>query len=282
MKQKVSLLALLTFALALPLLAQEGPLNPTEPKNITADEIIQRFAAKEKEFKQARDNYTYRQDVKVQTLDGDTVDGEYHQVVDVTFDDKGRRQERVVFAPQSSLQRVSMTREDVDDIQHRLPFVLTSDEIPEYQILYAGQQQEDELHCYVFDIAPKTIERNKRYFQGRIWVDDRDFQIVKTRGKTVPDIRTGKRGSGGENLFPAFTTWREQVDGKYWFPTYTKADDDLQFSQGPVHIREIVKYTNYKRFGANVKITYEGQELPKGQGDQQPPGQAQPQKPPKN
>ena len=286
MKRKVSLIALLAVALALPLvsLAQEGQLNPAEPKGISVDQVIQRFAAKEKEFKQARDNYTYRQDVKVQTLDGSTVDGEYHQVVDVTFDDKGRRQERVVFAPQSSLQRVSMTREDVDDIQHRLPFVLTSDEIPEYQILYAGQQQEDELHCYVFDIAPKTIEKNKRYFQGRIWVDDRDFQIVKTRGKTVPDIRTGKKGSGGENLFPAFTTWREQVDGKYWFPTYTKADDDLQFSQGPVHIREIVKYTNYKRFGANVKITYEGQELPKGQGDQQPPGQpqAQQQKPPKD
>jgi outer membrane lipoprotein-sorting protein len=285
MKRKVSLIALLAVALALPLasLAQEGQLNPAEPKGTSVDQIIQRFAAKEKEFKQARDNYTYRQDVKVQTVDGGTVDGEYHQVVDVTFDDKGRRQERVVFAPQSSLQRVSMTREDVDDIQHRLPFVLTSDEIPEYQILYAGQQQEDELHCFVFDVAPKSIERNKRYFQGRLWVDDRDFQIVKTRGKTVPDIRTGKRGSGGENLFPAFTTWREQVDGKYWFPTYTKADDDLHFSGGDVHIREIVKYTNYKRFGANVKITYEGQELPKGQGDQQPPGQpqAQQQKPPK-
>jgi len=285
MKRKISHIALLAGALALPLAsrAQEGPLNPAEANGISADQIIQRFAAKEKEFKLARDNYTYRQDVKVQTLDGNTVDGEYHQVVDVTFDNQGRRQEKVVFAPQSSLQRVSMTREDVEDIQHRLPFVLTSDEIPEYQILYAGQQQEDELHCYVFDIAPKTIEKNKRYFQGRIWVDDRDFQIVKTRGKTVPDIRTGKRGSGGENLFPAFTTWREQVDGKYWFPTYTKADDDLHFSGGDVHIREIVKYTNYKRFGANVKITYEGQELPKG--DQQPgqqPPQAQQQKPPKN
>jgi outer membrane lipoprotein-sorting protein len=282
MKRKASLIAFLAVALALPLLslAQEGPLNPAEPKGITVDQIIQRFAAKEKEFKQARDSYTYRQDVKVQTVDGGSVDGEYHQVVDVTFDDKGRRQERVVFAPQSSLQRVSMTREDVDDIQHRLPFVLTSDEIPEYQILYAGQQQEDELHCYVFDIAPKQIERDKRYFQGRIWVDDRDFQIVKTHGKTVPDIRKKKNE---ENLFPAFTTWREQVDGKYWFPTYTKADDDLHFSGGDVHIREIVKYTNYKRFGANVKITYEGQELPKGQGDQQPPGQpqAQQQTPPK-
>ena len=288
MKRNLSLIALLVLALALPALAQEGPLNSAEPTGITLDQIIQRFAAKEMELKLASENYTYRQDVKVQTLDGNTVDGEYHQIVEVTFDDQGRRQEHVVFAPQSTLQRVSMTREDVDDIQPRLPFVLTSDEIPEYQIIYVGQQQEDELHCYVFDIAPKRIESPKRYFQGRIWVDDRDFQIVKTHGKTVPDIRTGKKGREQENLFPAFTTWREQIDGKYWFPTYTKADDDLHFAGGDVHIREIVKYTNYKRFGSNVRITYEGQELPKGtqpgQQGQPAPGQ-QPQaqrQPPKN
>ena len=163
-----------------------------------------------------------------------------------------------------------MSPEDIDDIRHRLPFVLTSDEIPEYQILYVGQQQEDELHCYVFDIAPKEIVGKKRYFQGRIWVDDRDFQIVKTYGKTVPDIRKKK---GQENLFPKFTTWREQIDGKYWFPTYTKADDTLHFSSGDVRIREIVKYSDYKRFGSNVKITYEGQEVQKAPGDK---GQTQP------
>ncbi len=292
MKLKFALFALFTAALCLPALAQEGPLNNDPPKGITPEEIIQRFAAKEKEFKQARDNYTYRQDVIVQTLDGNTVDGEYHQVVDVTFDNQGRRQERVVFAPQSTLQRVTMSKEDVDDIQHRLPFVLTSDEISEYDILYVGQQQEDELHCYVFDIAPKHIEGTKRYFQGRIWVDDRDFQIVKTHGKTVPDLINGKPVSqsskrhkaGDENFFPAFTTWREQIDGRYWFPTYTKADDELHFSGGDVHIREIVKYTNYKRFGSNVKITYQGQELPKNQ-DGQPQGgqqqQQQQQPPPK-
>src|SRR5512146_3413180 len=105
----------------------EGPLNPAEPKSITPQQIIQRFAAKEKEFKLAREQYTYRQSVKVQTLDGDTVDGEYQSVVDILFDDKGRRQEQVVFAPQPTLTRISMSREDFDDIQHRLPFVLTSD-----------------------------------------------------------------------------------------------------------------------------------------------------------
>jgi len=249
--------------------AQEGALDPAPPKGVTTDEIIRHFASKEKEFQTARDQYTYRQDVKVITPDDN---GEYHEIFDVLFDDQGKRLENVVFAPQSSLNLISMSPEDVDDIRHRLPFVLTSDEIPEYQILYVGQQQQDELHCYVFDLAPKEIVGKKRYFQGRIWVDDRDFQIVKTYGKTVPDIRKKK---GQENLFPKFTTWREQIDGKYWFPTYTKADDTLHFSSGDIHIREIVKYSDYKRFGSNVKITFEGQEVQKAPG-----GKDQPQPPP--
>ena len=256
---------LLVCAVAVPILlstasyAEEGQLDPSPPKGITVEALIQRFVDKEEEFMQARDQYTYRQSVKVQTLEGDTVDGEYQEVFDVVFDDQGRRLENVVFAPQTSLQRISMTPEDIDDIRHRLPFVLTSDEIGEYNILYVGQQQEDELHCYVFDIAPKEIVGKKRYFQGRIWVDDHDFQIVKTYGKTVPDIRKKKNN---ENLFPKFTTWREQIDNKYWFPTYTKADDTLHFSTSDVRIREVVKYTDYQRFGSKVKITYEGKEVP--------------------
>ncbi len=253
--------ALLLFGLAAFADEGEGPLREAQPTGTTPEEIIKKFAAKERVFKQARDNYTYRQSVKIQTLDGDTVDGEYQMVTDILFDDKGRRIESVVFAPQPSLTRVSMTREDIDDIQNRLPFVLTSDEIGEYSILYVGQQKEDELDTYVFDLAPKQIEKNKRYFQGRIWVDNRDFQIVKTYGKNVPDIRKGN----GENLFPKFTTYREQVDGQYWFPTYTYTDDSLHFRSGDVRIRQIIKYTNYKRFGSKSKIIYEGQELPPGE-----------------
>ena len=141
-------LLLLALCLTIPALASdrgEGPLDPSQPTGITVDAIIQQFAAKEKQFKIAREQYTYRQDVMVETLDGDTVDGEYRQVADVLFDDQGHRIEQVVFAPQSTLQRITMTREDFDDIQHRLPFVLTSDEIPEVSILYVGKQREDEL-----------------------------------------------------------------------------------------------------------------------------------------
>ena len=267
----IVLLALTAFSAAFSTraLADEGPLDSSQPKGITVDEITQKFASREKEFKEARDQYTYRQTVRVQTPEDN---GEYQQTFDVTFDDQGHKVKNVVFAPQATLQRILMTQEDIDDIENRLPFVLTSDDINEYSILYVGQQQEDDLHCYVFDIAPKQIEGKKRYFQGRIWVDDRDFQIVKTYGKTVPDIRKKKNS---ENLFPKFTTWREQIDGKYWFPTYTKADDTLHFSTGDVHIREIVRYENYKRFGSKAIITYQGKEIPKG-----PDGKDAPQTPP--
>jgi len=253
------------LALALSAWAEEGPLSKAEPTGITSAEIIQRFAAKEKEFAAAREQYGYRQSVKVQTMEGDTVDGEYQQVFDVSFDDSGRKIKTVVFAPAPTLQRIGMTSADFDDIENRLPFVLTSDEIDEYDILYVGQQQEDELHWYVFDIAPKKIEKKQRYFQGRIWVDDHDFQIVKTYGETVPQVR----GKNDENLFPKFTTWREQIDGKYWFPTYTRAVDTLQFTARAQKMREIIKYDKYKKFEADVRLTF-GDAVDGGKPDTQP------------
>ena len=263
------------MALAPLALSQEGPLVPDPPKEITSAEIIQKFAAKEKEFREARDQYTFRQDVRVQTMDGDTVTGEYREVFDVTYDNQGRHLENVVFAPQNTLTEIGMTPEDLQDLRHTMPFVLTSDEISQYDILYVGQQQEDELQCYVFDIAPKKIEPKRRYFQGRIWVDNQDLQIVKTYGKAVPETRK----KNNENLFPKFTTWREQVDGQYWFPAYTKADDTLHFRLNDVHIRDIISYTDYKRFGSKVRVTYEGRELPKANPQENPDKQPDQQKP---
>jgi len=271
------------FSLALGLafvpgaIAQEGPLDTDPPKNTTPEQIIQKFAAREKEFKEARDKYTWRQDIKVQTLDGDTVTGNYREVFDVLFDDKGNRIENVVFAPQSDLEKggLSLDEGDIKDFRNRLPFVLTSDEVGEYNILYVGQQKEDDLHCYVFDVAPKQIVGKKRYFEGRLWVDDQDFQIVKTYGKGVPEIIDKKKKGKEEHLYPKFTTWRTQVDGTYWFPAYTRADDTLKFGLGDIHIREIVKYSDYKRFGSSVKILYEGKELPPGEKKPDAPGQKQ-------
>ncbi len=256
-------LPLLGFLLPLTAAAQtncedgNGPLNSAAPQGLSVQDLVQKFAGKEAVFKDARNHYTYTQEIIVQTLDGNTVDGEFKQTTDVLYDDKGNRVEKVTYAPQPTLSRIQITREDFDDFRNRLPFVLTSQDLGEYNILYVGQQRVDELQAYVFDVAPKKVEKNggPRFFQGRIWVDNQDFQIVKTCGKNVPDIR--KRNQ--ENLTPKFVTYREQVDGQYWFPTYTRADDVLHFSSGDVQIREIVKYTNYKRFGVKTKITYGGE-----------------------
>jgi hypothetical protein len=273
----LSLFAMVLLA-AFPLLAQnEQPVDPAPPKGVSVDDIIRKFVEKETQFARARANYTYRQSVKVQTLDGDTPDGEFQTIQDIDFDPQGRRVEHVVFAPQSTIQRVQMTKEDFDTIRNIMPFVMTNETAQDYQVNYVGQQKVDELDTYVFDIAPKHMERNKIYFQGRAWVDNRDLQIVMTSGKTLYDDSNKKPSE--RQQFPKFTTWREQIDGVYWFPTYSRADETLHFPgdrnqmANDVHIREIVKYTNYKRFGSNVKITYEGHDIEKGAGQQQPPPQ---------
>jgi len=245
----------------------DGPLNSNVSQGISAADIIQKFAAREAIFKDARDAYTYTQEVTVQTLEGHTVDGEFKQISDITYDKQGNRIENVTFAPQSTLTRVGLTPEDFADINSKMPFVMTSADLPEYDVLYAGTQHVDEIDTYVFDVAPKKIEKNKRYFQGRIWVDNHDFQIVKTCGKSVPDIRK----KSNENLTPRFVTYREQIDGQYWFPTYTRADDILHFRDQDVHIREIIKYTDYKRFGARTKITFKGEAPPDDNQQKAPP-----------
>jgi hypothetical protein len=244
--------------------AGDGPLNSAPPQAISVQDLIQKFAGREAIFKEARNHYTYTQEVTVETVDGDTVDGTFKETTDVLYDDQGKRIENVTYAPMNTLTRVSLTKEDFDDFRNHLPFVLTTEDLPEYNIIYAGQQHVDELDTYVFDVAPKKVDKNggPRFFQGRIWVDNRDFQIVKTCGKNVPD--THKKGQ--ENLSPKFVTYREQVDGQYWFPTYTHADDILHFRDGAgdVHIRETLKYTKYKRFGVKTRIIYNGQPIKNG------------------
>lgn len=266
---KLVALAVLLFPLALTAQtnceAGDGPLNSAPPQAISVQDLIQKFAGKEAIFKEARNHYTYTQEVSVETLDGDTVDGQFKETTDVLYDDQGKRIENVTYAPMNTLTRVILTKEDFDDFRNHLPFVLTTEDLPEYNIIYAGQQHVDELDTYVFDVAPKKVDKNgggPRFFQGRIWVDNRDFQIVKTCGKNVPD--THKKGQ--ENLSPKFVTYREQVDGQYWFPTYTRADDILHFRDGAgdVHIRETLKYTNYKRFGVKTRIIYNGQPIKNG------------------
>jgi hypothetical protein len=228
----------------------DNPIT-NEPPSQPVEEIIKRFAQREAEFQRERGNYTYSQTFSIQTLDEDNrPDGEYRMSSDIVFTPDGKRFEKVTFAPPDTLRRISLSEQDLDDVRNVQPFVLTTTELPKYNVSYVGRQQVDELGCYVFDVAPKVIEKKQRYFQGRVWVDSKDLQIVMTDGKAVPDLIS----KNNENVFPRFRTYRENIQEGFWFPTYTKADDYLHFSSGDVHIRMVVKYSNYKRYGSTVKI----------------------------
>ena len=270
---------------SMPLDSGFGALDTSTP-TVPAQQIIDQFTAKESVFRQAMANYTYERSVKVETIDDDgKVDGQYFQVTDISFDPDGKRFEHVVLAPASSLERIQMSPADFQDIEQRLPFVLTKEDVAQYDLKYVGKQNVDEVGTYVFDVRPKVIEKNHRYFQGRIWVDQHDLQIVVTNGKNVPDDTR----KGHEDLSPPFTTYRQQIDDKYWFPVYTKGEGVLHFSGGSgylsqdVHIRETLKYTNYKKFSSTIRVIFQGQDVTNngssGNGTDQQPAQQAPQQP---
>ncbi|HEY2013867.1 MAG TPA: hypothetical protein VGH38_10225 [Bryobacteraceae bacterium] len=240
------------FVLSAAIAAMCLPAWPADTKDtVNAQEIIQKFAAKEAEFRDARNNYTYRQSLKMEELDGggNPTGGKWELIEDIIFTPEGKRMEKVVYAPVQNLRQIIITPSDENDLRNIQPFVLTTSEIPEYDINYLGREKLDEIGTYAFSVKPKKMAQGKRYFEGQIWVDDRDLQIVKTYGKGVGIKK-------GDEQFPKFETYREQIDGKYWFPTYTHADDTLHFKNGPVRIRETVKYQDYKKYEGKSTIHY--------------------------
>jgi hypothetical protein len=225
------------------------PNSPASPAGadslpMPVDELVRRFAQHESEFKIARDNYTYSQSVLVEEAEPDG--GQYRLDSEIVFTPQGKRYENVTYAPASSLHLIQLSPEDMKDLENVQPFVLTAEELPKYKVDFVRREKVDELGTYVFEVAPKKIEKGQRYFQGTIWVDDHDLAVVKSDGKAVPDSK--------DNKFPRFITYRENIEGNFWFPTYTHADDVLHFSNGDVRIRMTVRYKNYKRFGSTVTL----------------------------
>ena len=221
-------------------------------QQISVDDIIREFVDKETAFAKARQSYTYRQTVKIYEYDEvGGVRGRYHIVQDIIFSAGGKRSERVVYAPVSTLKNILLTPEDLEDIRSVQPFVMTNDELSNYYVRYLGPQRVDELDTYVFSVKPKQMVKGERYFVGQIWVDQKDLQIVKTDGKAEGILKKKQA-----QQFPRFETYRDQIDGQYWFPIYTRADDTLHFKSGDQKIRMIIKYEDYKRFGSDVDITF--------------------------
>jgi hypothetical protein len=254
----------LTFILALSALPAGAAARPrADAEAVDAARIVRAFTAKETEFRRALNGYTFKRDATIQTIGmGGQVTGEYRRASNFTFNDAGERFERITFFPLPTLTDITFTQEDLEDLGGVQPFALEAAKLDKYNFTYVGRERIDEIGTYVFDVAPKVMPKkvSERLFQGRVWVDDEALQIVKVRGKGVPE---------GDQRFPIFETYRQQIDGKFWFPTYTYADDELVFKNGhAVRLRMKVTYSDYKRFQGSVRVIEEGEpgdELPEEQ-----------------
>jgi hypothetical protein len=225
-----------------------------EPSPEQIDDIVAKFASNEAAFAKARSNYTYRQTARVMTLDDSgNVNGKWEEVTDIVFTGDGHRIEKVAYAPMSTLTLIQLDPGDMQDLREVQPFVLTTNELAKYYIRYLGREQLDEISCYAFAVKPKKMESGQRYFEGEVWVDDRDLQIVKSYGRGIGITH-------GDYQYPKFETYREQIDGKYWFPTYTIANTTLHFKENDQRIKMTVKYEDYKQFKSDVQIKYDTEE----------------------
>ena len=209
-------------------------------------------AHRETESETERNEYTYRQTVKIQELDEKgSARGEYKEVRDIIFSPTHERTENLVGKPVNGLKSLIMTDEDFHDIREIQPLVLNDEQLWNYDTKPRGDEVMDDVECWVLQVKPRQILEGQRYFDGMLWVDKRDYNIVRLQGQAVPQIRTLKQ----ENLFPRFTTVRKPVDGRHWFATVTYADDTLQFRAGPLRERLTIAYTDYKRFSATSTFT---------------------------
>jgi hypothetical protein len=247
--------------------AQEGPQGPMEapaehhvsrigtepeppaPPSLPVEEIIRRFSQKEDEYQKSRPNYGFRKSVRIQEFGPDgSVVGEFLRVAQYQKLADGRVGIRTIEKPQSTLQGIYLAPEDLDALERIPAYPLTSGQLAKYDLKFIGRELVDEVDCYIFQAKPKTVERAKAYFEGVVWVDAQYLEVVKTYGKWVTD--QGDTRGIAQLPFSLFETYRENVDGKYWFPNYLRSDDTLHTKEGDIPVRLVIKWTDFKPAGA--------------------------------
>jgi hypothetical protein len=231
--------------------------------DLPPEQIIAKFAEKETEFYDAWMQYAYTQTavIRVLSVDGQPQKESMTLVSEVVFNDDGTREVKLINR-RGRLRSVGFTDEDQEVFENINPFALTTKELSLYNLKYEGREKVDELDCYVFSVKPKTTKGGRMYFDGKIWVDDQDLQVVRTVGKPVPQTRN--------NQFPEFETLRQMIDDKYWFPVWTHADSKLLFPDQTVRIEETITYDDYKKFASKATIKFgspEGTAAPEDQKD---------------
>jgi hypothetical protein len=220
-------------------------------------DLAKRVAARATVARLELAHYTYRQTVVIEEISpsGARV-GEYREVREVVFSPLAERSEKLIGRPLETLKRLRLTPEDFRDIREVQPFLFDRDQLWAYETKVKGEENVDGVDCYVLQVRPRQILEGQRLFDGILWVSQKDYSIVRTNGKAVPETHSKTQP---ENLFPRFTTVWTPVGGEYWFPVHTYADDTLDFRVGPQRIRLTIRYADYKRFGSDTTIEFGGE-----------------------
>lgn len=219
--------------------------EPPAPPSLPPDEIIRRFSQKEDSFVAARQNYGARRTIRIDEFGQDgKLSGQYLVVTETIRAANGQVINKVVQKPQSTLHYFTLEPEDVRELDRIPSFPFTSAQLPKYDLKYIGQETVDEVECYIFKVKPKALDRAHAYLDGLVWVDTKYLEVVKTYGRWINEL--GDVHVAPSLPFALFDTYRENVDGKYWFPNYARSDDTLHLKDINVPVRLTIKWADFK------------------------------------
>ena len=210
------------------------------PPPIPEQEIIQRFAANEDVMRKAFDTYTYTQTVRFEEETNPA------QILTASGDTYFKDDQRYWSVTKETKPKMLMTHYTLQDVMAftQLPyFFLSTADIANYNFLYAGEQQLDQINTYVFQVKPKVLSRRQRFFEGVIWVDDHDLAVVRSWGKFELEVEP----SNEVRPFTMFETYRENFEDKYWLPTYTTSDGEATEDDGTkLPVKLVIRDTDFK------------------------------------
>ncbi|HYP25778.1 MAG TPA: outer membrane lipoprotein-sorting protein [Blastocatellia bacterium] len=213
-------------------------------QKLDASEILARAVDRGGQAREALKKYTYYAELTLETVSpADTITGKYYRFSKVSYDDKGNEKERVFETTSTLPNNLSVASNSVNNLLRVYSFMVTPETMRQYEFNYIGRENIDELNTYVFDVKPKVKMPNpekssERYLKGRVWIDDQDFLVVKVGGEALPEQ--------SDHRTPKFETYFQNHD-KYWFPAYTKADDEVRTGRRLTRVIITVRFTTYER-----------------------------------
>jgi len=223
-----------------------GVPQPEAPPTLPAAQIIKAFVQKEDLYQATRPAYAYRKTIRIQEFGPDgKPTGEYNATYDAVRSGDGKVYEKAIAAPESTMQYLQFEPEDAQYLTRIPPYPVTPGQMAKYDLQYLSTEKVDEIDCYIFQVQPKVLDRQHPLFDGIIWVDQKYLEVVKTYGKWVTDL-----GPVHPPTLPfgMFEIYRENVDGKYWFPDYARSDDVYKLKDRDIPIRVTIKWSNFKPF----------------------------------